>query len=176
MENKDYLDYILYQSSNGEEQTIFRFNTKLSSCHSFNDQPPKNWEGVYKVYYYYQIIEMNTITGNIEKVLFDSHCDECSELYEIAERCKYLAQGKKQVKITRDDRESKTLRLLNQEIMPFGMGVSWTIRQPHQKFRFEIFNWWDEGYRFWIPKKEIGQFGEYLQSCCEYMLAHGVPI
>ena len=32
------------------------------------------------------------------------------------------------------------------------------------------------GYRFNLNKKRLKEFGEYLNSCCEYMLAHGDPI
>ena len=172
-EQKRFLDYIIYH---GSTSTVFRFDTEYSTCHSFNDKPPTKWEEVYKVYYYYQIVEMDMETGEIKEVLFDSKCDECSVLDEIAERCKYLAEGKKQVKIDRDGAESYTIRLLNQEIKPCGMGVFWTIRQSHKKFRFDLFDWWDKGYRFWIERDKVGEFGKFLESCCEYMLAHGVPI
>ena len=38
---------------------------------------------------------------------------------------------------------------------------------------------WDfdnTGYRFTLEKNELKAFGEYLNECCEYMLAHGDPI
>lgn len=175
-EQKRFLDYIIYP---GSTSTVFRFDTEYSTCHSFNDKPPTKWEEVYKVYYYYQIVEMDMETGEIKKVLFDSHCDECSVLDEIAWICKYLSEGKKQITFLTcedDPSKNKTIRLLNKEIKPCGMGVFWTIRQPHKKFQFELFNWWDKGYRFWIEKDKIGEFGKFLEDCCEYMLAHGVPI
>lgn len=170
-----YLEYPIYTSNNGNELTVFRFDTKYSACHSFNDKPPTKWEEVYKVYYYYQIVQIDKEEDE-EEILFDSCCDECSVVYEIAERCKYLAQCKKQVKITRDDGKSRTFKLLNEEIKPCGMGVFWTIRKPYNKYKFELFNWFDKGYRFWIEQNKIGEFGKFLESCCEYMLAHGVPI
>ena len=173
MKDERYLKYPIYNSA--DESTIFRFDTEYSSCHSFNDKPPTKWEDVYKVYYYYQIVHIDKEDGE-EKILFDSHCDECSILDEIVARCEYLAKGNKKVKITRDDGTTYTVKLLNQEIKPCGMGVFWTIRKPHKKYQFELFDWWDKGYRFWINEDKIEEFGKFLQSCCEYMLEHGVPI
>lgn len=129
MKDDRYLEYPIYNSA--DESTIFRFDTEYSSCHSFNDKPPTKWEDVYKVYYYYQIVHIDKEDGE-EKILFDSHCDERSILDEIAARCEYLAKGNKKVKITRDDGTTYTVKLLNQEIKPCGMGSFWTIRKPHK--------------------------------------------
>ena len=70
-----------------------------------------------------------------------------------------------------------------------GMGVGWTIHKfdnhknnkefgiPFQVYyQFTLYNWNDVGFRFVIKEEQIEQFGKYLESCCEYMLAHGEPI
>ena len=173
-----YLEYPIYRSEDGDEETVFRFDTKYSACHSFNDKPPTKWEEVYKVYYYYQIVRVSHTyqDANEEEILFDSRCDECSIIDEVAARCKLLAEGKKQVKIDRDDGKSYTIKLLNQDIMPCGMGVFWKILKVGDNYKFELFDWSDRGYRFYVHKERISDFGEFLDGCCEYMLAHGVPI
>ena len=71
-----------------------------------------------------------------------------------------------------------TIELLNDEIFPFGMGVSWIINKYNQPdlYEFILWDWENRGYRFYLEKDKMKEFGEYLDECCEYMLAHGDPI
>ena len=181
----DKIDFIISETE--YEKIIFRFRPNESSCHSHNDKPPTSWREVYKVYYSYQIVKID-YEGDCS-VLYDEHCDECSVIDEVAARCKLLSEGKKQVTITRkifnDEEESRTIRLLNNEIHPIGDGTSWFIRldplrrtlSRERLYEISMFKGFDNvGYRFWLTKKQLGEFGQYLEECCEYMLAHGDPI
>lgn len=191
MKNKvDNLDFIIEEDD--YKKIIFRFRPKDSSCHSFGNKPPKTWKEVYKVYYSYQILfYFKNSQGKLEKegrIVFDEHCDECSVIDEVAERCKLLSQGKKQVVIIRktfDNENTRTIKLLNNEIYPIGDGTSWFIRlDPLRKtvsrerlYEISLFNgYYNTGYRFWLTKGKMREFGEYLKNCCEYMLEHGDPI
>ena len=49
MDKISKIDFVIHE--NDCEEVIFRFLPQQSSCHSFGDEPPKNWDGVYKVYY-----------------------------------------------------------------------------------------------------------------------------
>lgn len=69
-----------------------------------------------------------------------------------------------------------TIELLD-EVKPFGMGVFWKISECNDNaYKIEMWNWDDTGYRFWLDRNRLRKFGNYLQKCCAYMLAHGDPI
>ena len=185
MGKKRKIDYILFE--NNDYKIVFRFYPRQSSCHSFGDEPPKSWENVYKVYYHYRILKFwKDDDGNLDGdccVLFDSKCDECSVLDEIGHICLLLTDGVEVFK-RNDGRE---FELLNQRILPFGMGIEWTVTKEtyddwededikHIYYIFTLFDYWDVGFRFTLEDKKIKAFGEYLLECCEYMLAHGDPI
>lgn len=181
---KRKIDFIIKQSS--DERLIFRFYPRRSSCHSFGDEPPKSWSNVYKVYYSYAIIQQWKTRPDSpwkSEVLFSEHCDECSVISEIGHRCLLLSGGAEI--FTRED--GKKIELLNQAILPAGMGIEWTISKKtwidwedddikHAYYNFVLFDYVGKGFRFTIDEKEIRSFGEYLLECCEYMLAHGDPI
>lgn len=183
MPRKRKLDYIIKQSQ--DERLVFRFYPRRSHCHSFNEEPPKSWEEVYKVYYSYAIIKQWKFDSNEQwesEVVFEESCDECSIIDEIAERCLLLANGYEIFE--REDGER--ISLLDEEVFPFGMGTSWTISKierhdydgsvKHISYAFILFDYFGKGFRFVIEQKNILSFGEYLKECCEYMLAHGEEI
>lgn len=172
MSKKRKIDFVLRESDTSK--LIFRFYPRQSSCHSFGDEPPKDWSDVYKVYYSYSIIRVYK-EDNWYKTLFNCRCDECSIIDEIAERCKLLAEGKTVFKGEHNG-EEYTIKLLNNEVHPFGMGTSWMISRRNNIYEFRLFDWDDIGYRFCLKKDKLKAFGEYLSECCEYMLAHGDPI
>ena len=172
MGKKRKIDFVLEE--NDTTKLIFRFYPRRSSCHSFGDEPPKDWSDVYKVYYSYSIIHVYK-EDNWHKTLFNCHCDECSIIDEIAEICKLLAEGKTVFK-GENDGEKYTIKLLNNEVIPFGMGTSWMISRRNNIYEFRLFDWDNTGYRFYLKKDKLKAFGKYLSDCCEYMLAHGNPI
>ena len=180
MNKKRKIDYILEQ--NNDERLIFRFYPRRSSCHSFGDEPPKDENDVYKVYFSYAIIEEDPWES---EVLFDAECDECSIIDEVGHRCLLLSDGTEV--FVRED--GSKLELLDNRIRPFGMGVEWKISKRTVRdiddnddeiiinyYEFTLFDWWDKGYRFTLKEKDLKSFGEYLLECCKYMLEHGDPI
>lgn len=182
MSKKRKIDYIIEQTD--DERLIFRFYPRQSHCHSFGDEPPKTWRGVYKVYYSYAIIKQ--IRFNPEdkwesEVMFYEDCDECSVIDAIGRRCLWLADGLKTFK----NRFGENIPLLDDEVFPIGAGVSWIISKKtwydfedvmHTCYNFSVFDYFDKGFRFIINEENMKSFGEYLLGCCEYMLAHGDPI
>ena len=74
------------------------------------------------------------------------------------------------------------IELFDNEIYPFGDGVSWTINKiinmwdDEVRYKISLWKYNHYGYRFYIDKDKLKDFGEYLKECCEYMLAHGNPI
>lgn len=184
MSKKRKIDYIIEQSD--DERLIFRFYPRQSSCHSFGDNPPQDWSDVYKVYYSYAIIKQWKFDPNDQlesEIMFYENCDECSEIDEVGQRCLLLADGIEVFK--RED--GREVRLLDNLILPFGMGTNWTISKntwtdwedeniKHTYYKFTLFDYFDKGFRFSINEKDVKVFGEYLLGCCEYMLTHGDPI
>lgn len=168
------IDFVLYEDD--DEMLVFRFRPRQSNCHSFNDTPPVTWDDVYKVYYSYAIFRRYK-DGSGHTILFSCSCDECSIIDEVAARCVYLAEGKQTVDVIhpRTD-ETRTIKLLNNQMIPMGMGVSWEIKKICHKYEFDLFDCGGVGFRFCIGKEMMKRFGEYLNECCEYMLAHGDPI
>lgn len=172
---KRKIDFILYEDA--DDMIIFRFRPRQSSCHSFNDKPPTKWNEVYKTYFSYKIFKVWKEDGTEEK-LFECGFDECSVIDEVAERIKYIVDGKKSLEIERDGR-THTIQLIGEELYPFGEGVSWIIDEKDEDsslYAITMWNYNNTGYRFLIKRETLKQFGEYLSKCCEYMLAHGDPI
>ena len=174
MSKKQKIDFVL--RDNSDTEIIFRFRPRNSSCHSFNDKPPKSWDEVYKVYYSYSIIERSK-DGDYFNVLFDCSCDECSVIDDIGARAKYISEGKKEVKISCKN-DQYVVKLLGKEVHPIGYGVSWKIDEIRnsKNYRIEMWNWNNTGYRFTLSTEKLKEFGDFLLGCCEYMLAHGCPI
>ena len=188
MSKKRKIDYIIEEQD--DYRLIFRFYPRRSSCHSFGDEPPTKPEEIYKVYYSYAIIKQWKTEPNGQwesRVVFYENCDECSIIDEVGESCLLLADGLETFK--REDDEE--IPLLNQRMLPLGMGTEWIISKhtcieydydegeediEHVYYTFMLFNYSDKGYKFTLEKKDIKAFGEYLLGCCEYMLAHGDPI
>ena len=175
MKKKRKIDFILKE--NNHYKIIFRFYPRSSTCHSFNDEPPKSWKEVYKVYYYYKIIKIykDEERGFYHQILFDSGYDECSAIDEVAARCKHLAEDKEMV-VKEVNGKKYFVELLNKEIITYGEGVFWTIKKSGRYFIFYMFSYDNIGFRFYLSKEQTKEFGEYLDYCCEYMLANGDPI
>jgi len=190
MSKKRKIDFILENEKFDGRRLIFRFYPRQSSCHSFGDEPPKNWDDVYKVYYSYAIINQWKFDSEDQwrsEIFFREGCDECSIIDEVGHRCLLLADGVEVFK-----RENGTeIQLLDQMILPFGMGTNWTISkhtyttygwneededEVQTYYTFTLFDWWNKGFKFTLKDNQLKDFGEYLLECCEYMLAHGNPI
>lgn len=172
MKKKHRIDFILHE--NDYSKIIFRFRPDLSNCHSHNDAPPKSWDEVYKVYYYYEIIQEFT-NDNDRSVLWKSDCDECSIIDEVASRILLIIEGKKKIEVEYANAKF-TIKLFN-EIMPCGDGVCWKIdKLSKDNYQLIMWNSNEVGYRCCLYREQLQKFGEYLKECCEYMLGHGDPI
>ena len=189
MRKKRKLDFILHEEPG--HQIIFRFYPKSSSCHSFNEEPPKSWDEVYKVYYNYAILEkydyIHYLSEENEKEpcwicekVFDGSFDECSIIDEVGSACLDLVKG-----ITSWTVDDDTFEYLDNWFLPFGDGIKWRIhkfkryllnKQEEDAFEIEVFNQKNIGYRFTLDTDQLKEFGEYLIDCCNYMLQHGKSI
>ncbi len=147
------------------EEIIFRFLPNDSHCHSFDEQPPMNWNGVYKVYYSFSIIrfEKDKDTGLIESAtdVFSMYRDECSILTDLPKYIRGTLYSKK---------ISKAFSLGQP-------GSEWEIDPKGDYIKFTVFdNCGNNGYRFWLNEVEAMNFADYLDKMNDYMLKHGEPI
>lgn len=153
---EDSLDFILKERDYGD--TVFRFLPRKSHCHGFRDKPPKKWSEVYKVYYSYKVFFM-------DEILFEERCDECSIIDAVAHACKKLSK--------KDEPKFLTTYI------PCGTGTTWKIEKINNEdlfYEIAIFKFNGIGYRFTLDREQLGEFGEYLEFCCEYMLEHSEGI
>ena len=148
------------------EDVIFRFFPRDSHCHGFGDKPPKNWKGVYKVYYAWDIVQFGKWRGEIinceQKSLFDMPWDECSVLTDLGNHILAI--------IDKEYSESH----LN------GMGMptsKWDIEIDGPIVTFTVWNDPDmNGYRFRLYKEKAREFAEFINTINEHMLENGEPI
>ena len=137
----------------------FVFMPEYSHCHSFNDNPPTNWEEVYKVYYSWKIVE---IFEDDTEVLFNMSMDECSCLTELSYYIRDILSDKNEYC----------------KVNSFGQpGSRWFIQADDNIILFEI--WKDpsnQGYRFYLTRDKAEEFAKYLDEVNQYMLEHGESI
>lgn len=172
------MDFILHDDE--FETVVFRFRPSKSSCHGFYDDPPSCWDEVYQVYYSYSIF-VKYKYDNSSELLFDCPYDEDSMIGELASRCSHIADGQTSVdlKISDNDNDERcyTLKLLDNEFHPIGYGVHWDIKHiVDDLYVIYAFRQNGVGYRFRLNQKRMREFADYLNKCCEYMLAHGEGI
>ena len=173
MRKKHRIDFTLY--ANDYSKIVFRFRPDLSNCHSYGDVPPRSWDEVYKVYYYYEIFQKYEDIDKERRVLWKSGCDECSIIAEVAYRIPLILDGKKRIEIEYANAKFN-IKLFN-EMLPSGDGVCWKIdKLSKDNYQLSMWNSNEVGYRFHLNREKMQKFSEYLNECCEYMLAHGDPI
>ena len=157
-------DFLLFEDD--EYRIVFHFFTRDSHCHSFNNDPPKNWDEVYKVYYSWSITyEMLDEIGEVMEsdTLFDIPRDECSRLTELSFHIRNVIQ-KEDVKV---------------HLTSFGQPASeWYINRINDD-TIKFIAWNDPidvGYRFYMNDKKAEEFAQFLDDVNQYMLEHGEGI
>ena len=157
-------DFVLFEDE--DYRIVFHFFTRDSHCHSFNDDPPKSWNEVYKVYYSWSITdELLDNDGEVMEsdVLFDIPWDECSRLTELPSYIKDVVYNE-DVKV---------------HLAPLGQPASeWYIsRVDEDTIKFTVWNDpLNVGYRFKLSNEKAKEFARFLDDINQYMLEHGVGI
>lgn len=169
---KRKIDYIIYSSNN--ERIVFRFYPRQSHVHSFDDNPPSSWRGVYKTYFAYSILHQwrwSPDSSWISNIVYKETCDECSVLDEIPMVISEI--------LNKDIENDFTM-------IPLGMGTSWdwkykpsiTVgeRITSPAWTISLWRWDNVGYKFTLEEKQLIEFKEYLDYVLDYMLKHGEGI
>ena len=162
---KRKFDFALFDTSLFRD--IIRYYPRRTHVHSFDENPPKTWEEVYKVYYSWAIIRQHY--GDDEKIersefLLEMPCDECSQIPDLSEIIKYVMK-------TGETFDEPT----------FGQpAADWMIKKErvdYVYYDFEVFdNWTNQGYRFAFTEGETLKFCTWLDKINQYALEHGEEI
>ena len=164
---KKKIDFIFEDSGNNRK--IFRFYPRRSHVHGFDDECPKNWKEVYKVYYAWSVIWQYRWDDSYEwdsRTCFEMECDECSELVYLKDHILNL-------------KPNETVDI------PSLSAALWRIKffagDLHRRIRpyYEFTVWERYSGRaccFWLSRKETRQFVKYLDYVQDYMLEHSEPI
>lgn len=162
MQKVNYFDFTI--KSDEYEDIVFRFFPRDSHCHSFDDQPPYNWNGVYKVYYSYAIV-------SISKDEDESFGEVTYEFTIYRDECSVLTDLSKYIKGTLFSKKKSKAYSMGQP------GSEWEIFYENNKIKFVVFDSFNNnGYRFWLSYDRAEQFAAYLDMINDYMLKHGEPI
>ena len=174
-----HLDFVLRDDD--YRKIVFRFYPRSSHMHSFDENPPKSLDNVYKVYYSWGILQYwKDDNGAYEPAerLFYMYCDECSALEYLEYVIRKILRYKKR----------------RTQALSFGQpGSMWTITyHPHIVWDdddnrkidatngvlvFEVFdNWTNQGYRFDLEVNEALAFCDYLHKVNQHMFENGEPI
>lgn len=157
-------EFILFEDD--EYRIVFHFFTRDSHCHSFNDDPPKNWDEVYKVYYSWSITdELLDENGEVmeSNELFDIPWDECSRITDLPLYIKDV--------IYNED--------VKAHLAPLGQPASdWYIhRVGKDAIKCTVWNNpLNVGYRFKLSEGKAQEFAWFLDDVNQYMLEHGEGI
>lgn len=173
-----HMDFMLYEDD--DKRIKFRFYPRHSHMHSFDEEPPKTYKDVYKVYYSWGImVSTNNSWDNKPKwtpyhMVFLMNCDECSAITELSYIIKEVIKNKTEYK----------------QVVTFGQpGSDWLLHyyeayifnedeQSHNEFlEIHVFNnIKDKGFRFYMPIQKSYEFCSYLDKVNEHMLENGEPI
>ena len=175
---KKHIDFQILDSS--KIKVIMRFYPRRSNMRGFNEEVPKSFDEVYKVYYSWAILESRNMAWEDEeprwgkyKKVFSMNWDECSVIFEVLSGA---------IKSVIEEKE-KHLGLVS-----LGQPSSEWILEYHEVadlfkenlrdwVSFMVFNnWTSKGYRFNLGIDAVEDFKNYLNDINSYMLRHSVDV
>ena len=177
-----HLDFMIREDE--DLRIKFRFYPRSSHMHSFDENPPKTFKEVYKVYYAWCIMVSHKYSWEEEwdpyERVFNMYCDECSALEYLRYSIQEVIAGAK---------DTDTVMTMGQPgsdwELSYRRGSSWPdyetgdIHHDPEKDRLHVNvwnNWTECGYRFSMSVDKAKGFVKYLDDINQYMLEHGEPI
>ena len=153
---------------------IFRFYPRNTHVHGFGDEPPKTWQGVYKVYYSWAILRQYFKDGTkeIEQTdrLIDMQCDECSRIPNLVAIIDYVDKENEIFDYPTIGQPAGDWRIEK-------VNIDNGYEKPYDLYKFVVFdNWLDVGYRFYLRDSRIDEFKDYLNKINQYALDHSEGI
>lgn len=150
------------------DEVYITFRPNHTTIHGFDNNPPKNWNDVYKVYYSFSVDEKWEYEGDVQWYnLLDATCDECSCIPYLAEALECFDANAKHDVV---------------KLQAMGDGVDWEIEKFYFKFEnkyyynFKLF-YGKKGCRFTLSENEMYNFVVWLKYINEYAFkVCGCPI
>lgn len=157
---KRKMDFIL-RNDESFYKDVFRFYPQSISVHSFNDNPPKNWDEVYKVYYSWAILRKYNY-GKTQR-LFDLPWDEGSGIPNLSNAIKYVIETKKDFVMRGIGQPSGDWYIYYK--------TYYSLDGDTNYLEFHVFNsFTNQGYKFILTIDECNKFCEYLNKINTYAL------
>lgn len=172
---KKKFDFVI-EDDKGFYRDIFRFYPRYTHVHGFHDEPPKTWEGVYKVYYSWAIIRQyydDDIEDKIEysDKLFEISYDECSQIPNLSGIIKNVMETGETFDYPTFGQPAGDWKVEQRK------GNSKLDDEDYEYYNFEVFNnWTNQGYRFIFDKEKTLKFCDWLDMINQYALKHGEGI
>lgn len=155
---KRKIDFIL-RNNEGFYKDMFRFYPRSTSVHSFNDNPPKNWDEVYKVYYSWAILRQYDY-GKTEKMLYFS-CDENSEIPNLSNLIRQVIKTKKDLVVRAAGQPAGDWYIYYK--------TYYTLDNEEDYLEFHIFNsFTHQGYKFIFTLDDCNKFCKYIDKVNDY--------
>jgi len=169
---KKKIDFII--ADNKYSKKIFRFYPKNSHVHGFNNDNPKTWEEVYKVYFAFSILEYDKNTNKCIEMYVEKF-DECSCIDSVA----YFIANMDSYGDSAIERCS-----------PSGDGTHWIIEkftietyesmcdycdEVEYESYYDFFLWHSHnglGYHFQLSENKAIEFTQVIDDYLAYMLSH----
>lgn len=166
---KKKFDFLI-EKDDGFYKKVLRFYPKQSKVHGFGDEPPTDWEDVYKTYMTFSVLMYDECWDNegfyeTPGEIFSYYRDEGEGLWILRETLKEIIDGK-----GKDE----------YNLVPLGDGIDWDINKHKQKDDTYIFTMINAYtglcYKFSLYINRIQEFYNVLDEFLEYMLKHSVGI
>ena len=160
---KRKMDFVL-KNDEGFYKDIFRFYPRSTYVHSFNDNPPKNWNEVYKVYYSWVILRQYDDGCYIKtEKLFNLSYDECSAVPNLSKIIKYVIKTKEDFVVRGTGQPSGNWYIYYK--------TYYSLDGDTDYLEFHVFNsFTNQGYKFILTIDECNKFCEYLDRINDYAL------
>lgn len=176
------LDFVLSEGSSLMPKVVFRFYPCRSHMHGFDEEnPPKSYDDVYKVYYSWSILERHVgdngvAYGNSVRV-FEMNWDECSALTDLDKAVSDLLDNKRLEYTVLSLGQPGSIWEVRRLESADWLGDEWVFDPENDKIQFSVWNnITNLGYRFVLTLDKASNFVEYLNSINLYMLEHSEPI
>ena len=182
---KKHIDFII---TDRDKKRMIRFYPRESRMHHFGDEPPKNFDDVYKVYYSWAILESYPETveesgeekwGRFRKV-FSMPFDECSCIGAGLEAAVKLVMDhrRKEYRVLSSGWPGSVWRITRMDGTELDLEENGgkTLRD-NDTFVFEVFdNDSDRGYRFSLNRRQAEGFRKYVKEVNAHMFENSEPI
>lgn len=181
MSKLQHMDFLL--KKNEYSCIKIRFYPQKSHMHSFNDDPPLNYNEVYKVYYSWGILEAINNYSNERgrgcKKVFTFDYDENSALSCLDQAIKHVIRYKnKKMVLQSVGQPGSNWNIYYNKYYGYSEDDFEEIHIPQMDYLvFEVWNnCSNQGYKFDLSVETAKEFSDFISDVNKHMLENGEPI